>query len=101
MMIQFNAQRSIIYSDDAIISNMESNGSSSQGPSERSSRPKNSIQNNKRKLTQRNGEEVIGIGFPVDEAEFKELKSKSRLKMNSDSEGDTCQSDRSEENENQ
>ena len=99
-MNQFVIERSVIYCNDRIVLNMENNGSVSQAPGGQSSKAKRSKVDNEEELAKGSGQEEIRLGYPVDEAEFRELKNKSKMKMDTDIEDDACQTDVSKEDDN-
>ena len=79
---------------------MENNGSVSQAPGGQSSKAKRSIVDNEKELAKGSGQEEIPLGYPVEEAEFRDLKNKSKMKTDTNVESDACHPDPSKDDDN-
>ena len=81
-MNQSGIEGSVIYSSNFISFKMENDDSPWQGAGgSPSSKPKKLTERNETTASREDGSESIGIGYPVDEDKFKELKRRSKSKM--------------------
>lgn len=83
-MNQLSIEGNVKYSSDFILFRMENDESHAQGPGGRPTKPKKSVPKNETNSFRGDGEESIGIGYPVEEDTFKELKRSSKTKMDED-----------------
>ena len=101
-MNQLSIEGNVKYYLDFISFRMEDDESYSQGPGESPSKPKKSVVKNEANSFSGDGAESIGIGYPIDEDKFKELKRGSKAKMEEGDDDDSRQyEDLSNKDENQ